>query len=66
MRTSIYLHNSKDSNWEKGTELGLSGDALKRFVYACLEVELEVEVDPQTGGAEIISVDGRELKEPKR
>ena len=59
MRTTIYVHGSKESNWTKGVELGLDGDALMMFSHACEEVALEIEVDKATGIAKIVGVDGR-------
>jgi hypothetical protein len=59
MRATIYVGSSKSNNADIGRSLGLEGDALDTFCYACYEVGLEVEVDPQTGKAEIMAVDGR-------
>lgn len=64
MRTTIYLHSSKESNYEHGERLGLKGEALNMFMYGCYEVAVEVEVNESTGETEIISVDGRRV-EPK-
>lgn len=64
MKATIYLHGSKESNYDKGKELGLSEEALAFFVYACYEVVIEGEVNPQTGSFKITAVDGRRL-EPK-
>jgi len=57
----VYLHSSKDSMHEKGVSLGLSGDALDKFRYACYEVKIGLEVDDVTGDAVIVNVDGREV-----
>lgn len=59
--TKIYLHGDKEDNHENGKKLGLQGKALEEFLYACYEVELELEVDTETGGYTIISVDGMAL-----
>lgn len=54
----MYLHSSKESNYELGKQIGLRGNALKYFVYALYEVMFDVEVDPETGAATIVAVDG--------
>lgn len=62
MRTTVYIHGSKEYMYDKGQELGLTGEALKNFMYTCYEVEIELEVNMETGDSKIISVDGKELK----
>lgn len=59
--TTIYLHSSKDSNYNKGRTLGLTGKALDMFLFAGYEVALELKVDTETGAAEIMKVDGRPI-----
>lgn len=61
MKTTVYVHASEDNMWDHGEALGLTGEALSLFRHACCEVALELEVDPETGEATIISVDGRAL-----
>ena len=61
MITTAYLHSSKDANYEKGQELGLSEKALKLFMFALYEVELEVDVNEETGEATILKVNGRNV-----
>lgn len=61
-RTKVYLHSSKESMLNEGERLGLNPNALEMFKYACYEVELELEVDEQTGQAVIVKCDGMELK----
>lgn len=51
----MYLHSSKDSNYEKAEELGLSEEATQKFKYALYEVEFDVEVDMETGDTKILS-----------
>ena len=58
----MYLHGSKESNYETGKEMGLKGKALDNFCYALYEVEFDVEVDRDTGAIEILKCDGQELK----
>lgn len=54
--TTYYLHSNKDSNYEKGEELGLDGDALVEFAYTCYEVGFKMEINPQTGKAKIVGM----------
>lgn len=61
MRTDLYLHRSKDENHEEGTAIGLQGDALDMFLYACAEVKLTVDVDMATGLANIVAVNNMPL-----
>ena len=62
MKAKVYLHSSKESMWELGEKLGLKGEALGMFKYACCEVEVEIEVS-ESGEEKIIKVDGREVKD---
>lgn len=62
MKITMYLHSSKDSNYEVGQEAGLKGKALEKFAYCLYEVKFEVEVDEITGKYEILTVDGKKLK----
>lgn len=64
IRTKMYAHSSKDSNWGTGEELGLSEEALEEFCYALYEVEFSVEIDSETGKVMITAVNGVELREP--
>lgn len=48
MRASVYLHSSKDLNFEIGEELGLKGRTLRTFANTLPEVEMILEVDEQT------------------
>lgn len=66
IKTTIYLHADKESNYEQGEELGLTGEALNYFMYACYEVGIDVEVDKETGETIIVGVDGRTLTEEKQ
>lgn len=62
MQTTIYVHSSKSNNADIGRSIGLAGEALENFCYACYDVALEVDVDEKTGKATIISVDGRKVE----
>lgn len=61
MRTTMYLHSSKESNMSLGEELGLSEQVIENFKYALCEVALEVEIDETTGDTKILSCDGKAL-----
>ena len=49
MKVKFYLHTNKDQNWQLGEELGLKEEALRMFRYALYEVEIDAEVDEDTG-----------------
>lgn len=57
IRHTLYLHSSSDSTVDEGEELGLTGEALKMFCRAGYEVGLVLEVDPETGKANMIGVE---------
>ncbi len=44
IKTTIYASISKESAYEKGKQIGLSGEALEMFKHFN-EVELEIEVE---------------------
>ena len=48
IKTRIYSHISKESAYEIGKEIGLSGKALEMFKHFN-EVKLEIEVDGNSG-----------------
>jgi len=62
VKAVVYLHSSKEQMYEIGTKIGLSGQALDLFLFACCEVRLEVLVHPLTGVATIVSVDERKVE----
>lgn len=62
MITTCYLHSDKETMWELGEKLGLKGEAVMMFRHALCEVKIEMDVDPTTGSATIVKVDGKELK----
>lgn len=62
MRAIAYLHSTKEQMYDIGLRLGLSDDALKLFQFALYEVKFELEVDPETGNARIISVNDHVLE----
>ncbi len=57
IRHTLYIHSDSNSNAEKGAELGLTGEALKIFRHVGYEVGLVLEVDPTTGGANLIGIE---------
>lgn len=65
MKTTVYLHSSKEAMRDAGEKLGLSGEALEMFMFACYEVAVQLDVDPQTGIALIAGVDGHPLEKMK-
>jgi hypothetical protein len=63
IKTQIYAHNDKESNWHKAEELGLNGEAAKTFAYTGLEVEFDVLV-AEDGSVTATHVNGVALVEP--
>ena len=61
MRITAYVHADKGSMWNLGEKHGLTGDALLMFRHALTEVIIDLDVDPKTGHAEIVRVDGHRL-----
>ncbi len=52
----VYLHGDKDSNWERGSELGLSEESIKEnFRFCCYEVGIRVLVN-QDGSTKILGI----------
>ena len=49
---------------DKAEELGLSEEAIDKFVYSLYEVEFNMEVDVETGKTWIIGVNGVKLEKP--
>lgn len=60
----VYVHGSRESNLNKGLEIGLTGEALSLFSHATDEVKLTLEVDMDTGLAKTVAVDGVPLPDP--
>lgn len=61
---NLYAYTSEDNNYEKGEEIGLSGEALSLFRHSH-EHKMTYKVNPETGQTELIAVDGRELAAAK-
>lgn len=59
MKADVYVQESKENMYDKGLKLGLTGEALKNFMYTGYEVTLTVEIDEKTGNSTIIAVDGK-------
>jgi len=64
IETTMYLHGSDDQNWETAHELGLSEEASRKFAYTCYEVEVQLQVDPETGIAMATHFCGVKLAQP--
>jgi len=65
IKTKAYLHSTKEDMYYKGTELGLTGKALESFMYALYEVELELEIEENTGKYRIVAIDGQPIVQKK-
>ena len=59
-RLTLYAHCSKETNWEKGETLGLTGEAIQLFVHF-EEIALDVEV-AEDGMVTILACDGRPVQ----
>ncbi len=57
IRTTVYLHADKDSNYDKAAALGLGTAAAKVFAGCCYEIEISLEVY-EDGSANMTHVDG--------
>ena len=62
LEMTYYLHSSKEDNYASGKDLGLTGTALDTFEYTCYELSLHLQVDPDTGRAEVVGIfEGQDL-----
>jgi hypothetical protein len=65
-----YLHGEKETAWHYNEEnsLGMNEEsaAFKKFIYSLYEVELDMEVDTDTGATRILTVNGIKLEQPAR
>jgi hypothetical protein len=60
----IYLHGSKERNYETAIELGLSEHVGQIFAYTCYEVAVKLEIDESTGEAMATHFNGVKLEYP--
>lgn len=58
LKGELFLHADKEQNWELGTRLGLTGEALRAFCFACTELKVEFLANRQTGMIIILAIDG--------
>jgi len=65
IKYKAYLHQDKGSNIETAEELGI--DIINTdFIYSLYEVELDMEVDVETGESWILKVNGVDLVRPAK
>lgn len=63
---SVYAGMSKEAMWDKGEELGLTGEALSLFRHGFCEVKLTGIVDITTGEVRLTGAEyGKQLLEAK-
>ncbi len=62
-KVDVYLHSNKEEMWDQGEKIGLKGEALRKFKFACYEVKITLNVNEDTGDASIVAVDDRTLAE---
>ncbi len=60
-RAKLYAHVDKDTNYDIGREIGLEGDALRRFSYWGHEIAFDADVDMETGEVKLLTVDGHKI-----
>lgn len=63
IETTLYLHGSKESNYDTANELGLKDEAAKTFAYTGYEVAFTIVVDRRTGKAVATHVNGVALSQ---
>jgi hypothetical protein len=64
--TTSCVHSSKESMADMAEEIGLSGEAAKKFMYALYELQCEMEVDRETGDYRLLRVsDGDQVLVPE-
>lgn len=61
-QVKMYVEGSKEYCWEKGEELGLTGEALRMFRHALTEFEVVLEVDMETGESKPIKFAGKDVR----
>ena len=61
-----YLHSDKESNYDKAEEFGLDDNKefMDNFIYSLYEVELNMEVDIETGETWFLGIEGFKLDKP--
>jgi len=66
MGYTAYLHGSKEANYTKADEFGLSDNEtfMREFEGSLYEISLDMEVDTETGETWVLGIYGVELKEP--
>lgn len=61
----IYLHRDKDSNWDKGQELGIPDEFIRdRFAYTGYELGITCEIDTESGACYAVALEGVMLDYP--
>lgn len=58
----MYVHGSRESCYEEGAKLGLTGEALKMFSFVLEEYKLTLEVDMETGKVTPVMIDGLKIE----
>lgn len=59
-----YFHTDDDALYEKGLLFGLSGEALQGFERNFYELNLDCELNTETGEVMILAVNGAKLINP--
>lgn len=56
MKTTVYVHGSREAMWEAGEEIGISEKTLWTFRHALTELEVDLEVNVDDGSHEILEI----------
>src|SRR5271170_140854 len=64
-RIKLYSHTDKESGYDNGKQLGLTGDALKRFAHWGYELAFDADVNLETGDVTLLTVDGHKISPTK-
>lgn len=66
MKTTIYFHRDKGENFEiveEAEKQGIKQEFIDKLYYLGYEIEIEVDINLQTGEIKIISLEGVNISE---
>lgn len=61
----VYLNSSREYMYQKGEELGLTGEALRMFSFTGYEEKLTYAVDMETGASVLVAINDLEIRSTK-
>jgi hypothetical protein len=62
----VYLHADRETMYQKGETLGLTGEALRVFSFTGYEEKITYAVDMETGATVPVTLNDMELQAPKK